>query len=245
MRQALPGGQNGAMDTAALPDDLATCHGMIRELAASLRDAHRQVEQLGHRLDLLLRRLYGPRSERVDPGQLLLFADGAEGDPGVAPTPGSPAEPSAPSATGRAKGHGRKALPSDLPRERRVHDIPPDQRACPECGHDRSPIGEEVSEQLDYRPASLVRRRAREDQGRVPATARRTSPSPTSRPSRSRRGCPGRGCSRRSSRASSPITSRCTGRRGSSPATASSCRARLCAAGWPSRPGCWSRSGRR
>ena len=97
------------METAALPDDLATCHGMIRELAASLRDAHRQVEQLGHRLDLLLRRLYGPRSERVDPGQLLLFADQAEGDPGVVPAPESPAEPPAPSPTGRAKGHGRKA----------------------------------------------------------------------------------------------------------------------------------------
>ncbi len=55
--------------TIPLPDDLAVCHGMIRELAASLRAAQRQVEQLGHRLDLLLRRLYGPRSERVDPDQ--------------------------------------------------------------------------------------------------------------------------------------------------------------------------------
>jgi transposase len=143
------------METAALPDDLATCHGMIRELAASLRDAHRQVEQIGHRLDLLLRRLYGPRSERVDPGQLLLFADQAEGDPGVEPAPESPAEPPAQSATGRARGHGRKPLPADLPRERRVHDIPPELRVCPECGHDCSPVGEVVSEQLDYRPASL------------------------------------------------------------------------------------------
>ena len=138
-----------------LPDDLATCHGMIRELAASLRDAQRQVEQLGHRIDLLLRRLYGPRSARVDPGQLLLFADGAEGDPGVVPTFEPPAEPSAPSRTGQSKGHGRKPLPADLPRERRVHDVPPDQRACPDCGLRRTPIGEETSEQLDYRPASL------------------------------------------------------------------------------------------
>src|SRR4051812_15788318 len=46
-------GQNGGMETAAPPNDLATCHRMIRELAASLRDAQRQVEQLGHRLDLL------------------------------------------------------------------------------------------------------------------------------------------------------------------------------------------------
>jgi transposase len=99
--------------------------------------------------------LYGPRSERVDPGQLLLFADQAEGDPDVVPAFESPAEPSTPSPAGRARGHGRKALPADLPRERRVHEIPPEQRACPECGCQRHPIGEEVSEQLDYRPASL------------------------------------------------------------------------------------------
>ncbi len=138
-----------------LPEDLTVCHGMIRELAASLRDAHRQVEQLGHRLDLLLRRLYGPRSERVDPCQLLLFADQAEGAPGAETAFEPPPEPSTPSHIGRAKGHGRKALPADLPRERRVHEIPPEQRACPGCGQDRIPIGEEVSEQLDYRPASL------------------------------------------------------------------------------------------
>jgi transposase len=53
------------------------------------------------------------------------------------------------------KGHGRRPLPADLPRERRVHEVPPDQRACPGCGRDRVPIGEETSEQLDYRPASL------------------------------------------------------------------------------------------
>ncbi|WP_206108265.1 IS66 family transposase [Paludisphaera soli] len=144
------------MESAVLPDDLATCHGMIREMAASLRDAQRQVEQLGHRLDLLLRRLFGPRSERVDPGQLLLFfGDGAEGTPDAVPAPESPVESPAPPPTGRAKGHGRKPLPADLPRERRVHELPPEQRACPDCGLDRSPIGEEVSEQLDYRPASL------------------------------------------------------------------------------------------
>lgn len=109
-----------------------------------------------------MRRLYGPRSERVDPSQLLLFVDQAGGEPGAVPAFESPAELSAASPTGRAKGHGRKPLPADLPRERRVHGIPPEQRACPECGEDRSPIGEEVSEELDYRPAALfVKEQAR------------------------------------------------------------------------------------
>jgi transposase len=139
-----------------LPDDLAVCHGMIRELAASLRAAQRQVEQLGHRLDLLLRRLYGPRSERVDPDQLLLFVDPVEDQwtppaPAAEPTP----EPAPPSRGRPLKGHGRRALPADLPRERRVYEVPPEQRACPGCGRERTPIGEETSEQLDYRPASL------------------------------------------------------------------------------------------
>src|SRR5206468_1092547 len=102
------------METAALPDDLATCHGMIRELAASLRTAQRQVEQLGHRLDLLLRRLYGPRSERVDPGQLLLFAEQAEETPGHPDaTPGALADAPSSARTRESKGHGRKALPDD------------------------------------------------------------------------------------------------------------------------------------
>lgn len=126
---------------------------MIHELAAGLRDAQRQVEQLGHRLDLLFRRVYGPRSERVDPGQLLLFAEPAETP--LAPATETSMEATPPSCPHPVKGHGRRPLPADLPRERRAHEIPPDQRACPGWGHDRVPIGEEASEQLDYRPASL------------------------------------------------------------------------------------------
>jgi transposase len=139
-----------------LPEDLTVCHGMIRELAASLRAAQRQLEQLGHRLDLLLRRLYGPRSERVDPGQLLLFGDQAE-EPTSVVAPGTelPHDPPAPGRACPVKGHGRRALPASLPRERRVYGIPADQLTRPGCGRDRTPIGEETSEQLDYRPASL------------------------------------------------------------------------------------------
>jgi transposase len=36
-----------------------------------------------------------------------------------------------------------------------VHDVAPAQRLCPGCGQERTAIGEEVSEQLDYQPASL------------------------------------------------------------------------------------------
>src|SRR5258707_10274821 len=116
------------MGAAPLPDDLDLRHGMIRELAASLRDARRQVEQLGHRLDLLLRRLYGPRSERVDPGQLLLFADQAESDPRALPTGSPPLGAPAPPPPGRAQGDGPKPLPAGLPPGRPGPEVPPGQR---------------------------------------------------------------------------------------------------------------------
>ncbi len=66
---------------APLPDDLVTCQRMIRELLDSLRQSRQDNEQLRHRLDLLLRRLYGPRAERVDPNQPSLFADAGAAPP--------------------------------------------------------------------------------------------------------------------------------------------------------------------
>jgi transposase len=137
-------------DDAPLPDDLAVCQQMIRELLDVLRVARRDNEHLQHRLELLLRRLYGPRAERLDPHQPSLFSDLQDPEPPPAP----PAPPPEPAATPR-KGHGRRPLPRDLPRRRVVHETPAAQRACPGCGRERSAVGEEVSEQLDYQPASL------------------------------------------------------------------------------------------
>src|SRR5436305_11741891 len=64
--------------TAALPDDTAILRQMVLELLAALRETRRQNEELQHRLDLLLRRIYGPRTERFDPDQPLLIPDAFE-----------------------------------------------------------------------------------------------------------------------------------------------------------------------
>ena len=58
-------------------------------------------------------------------------------------------------ARSKKKGHGRKPLPADLRRERVVHDLPEAEKTCPCCRTTRVKIGEETSEQLDYRPARL------------------------------------------------------------------------------------------
>ncbi len=74
--------------TATLPRDPAFLQQMILELLAALRDTRRQNEELQHRLDLLLRRLYDPRTERFDPNQPLLIPDAFEP---LAPEPQPPA----------------------------------------------------------------------------------------------------------------------------------------------------------
>ncbi|MHB1421640.1 MAG: DUF4276 family protein [Gemmataceae bacterium] len=104
-----------------LPDDVATLQDMVRELLASLRLQQHNYEALRHQLDLLLRRLYGPRTERFDPSQLLLFDQTASPADTTAPPPDEATDASAPR---RCRPHGRRRLPDNLPREVRHHELP-------------------------------------------------------------------------------------------------------------------------
>lgn len=127
---------------------------MLRELLVELRKKDRRVEQLEYRIEQLLRRVYGRRSEKLNPDQLLLFTEWNEAPPVEAPAlPAETAAETAPSPP--KKGHGRKLLPDHLPRVRVDHELPAAERLCPACGKERAPIGTEVSEQLEYQPASL------------------------------------------------------------------------------------------
>ena len=135
-----------------LPDDTATLKRMVLELLTSLHQRDRDYEALRHRIDLLLRRLYGPRGERINPNQLLLFAEmAASQDTATEPPP----EPAADRTKRRCRPHGRRRLPDNLPREPRHHELSEAERTCPACGRMRVDIGTDRSEQLDYRPASL------------------------------------------------------------------------------------------
>lgn len=138
---------------APLPDDLALCHEIIRQQADTIRESQRQIEQMEHQIEQLLRRQYGPRRESVDPDQLRLFTDTTD-DVSVAAAEEHPA----PDAT-RPKRHwrrtGRQRLPEDLPRQRIEYELSAEELPCPDCGHPRTKIGEETSEQLEYVPSSL------------------------------------------------------------------------------------------
>ena len=107
-------------------------NAQLREDNARLR---RDNEQLRQRLDEALRRQFGRRSERSNPRQRAGEEDRSEG-PASRP------------------GHGRQPLPAHLPRRRVEYPATEADRRCPCCGRPRVCIGEQISEQLDYHPAS-------------------------------------------------------------------------------------------
>ena len=143
---------DGTASLDHLPQDVAVLHAMIRELLATHHAQQRQIEQLTHRLDLLLKRVYGPRADQLDPRQLFLFEPEAE----AAPAP--PPEPDVIITTTEKKnGHGRRKLPENLKRETEIVDVPESVKQA--TGGAWQQIGEEISEKLDYTPSSLFVRR--------------------------------------------------------------------------------------
>ncbi|TKI01700.1 IS66 family transposase zinc-finger binding domain-containing protein, partial [Martelella alba] len=85
----------------------------------SSEKAERQIVQLEHRLEELL------TEDKGQPARL--------DDPSVPPALRRPA--------------ARRPLPAHLPREE--HRLEPQEPACPACGGDLKPLGEDVSEQLE------------------------------------------------------------------------------------------------
>jgi transposase len=139
---------------APLPTDPELCHEIIRQQAETIRGARRRIEQLEHQLELLLRRQFGPRRERIDPDQLRLFTEDDPDDIAEVTPEGPPSDGVKPKRYWRRK--GRQRLPEGLPRKRVEYPLPDAELPCPDCGRPRIKIGEETSEQLEYVPSSLL-----------------------------------------------------------------------------------------
>jgi transposase len=139
----------------ALPEDPALLKAVAAQQQATIEAQQRELEQLKHYVAQLLRQRYGPRSEKLDPAQLALFELQT---PNVAASSQAD-QPTAAETAVKAhvrRGGGRNEFPADLPRKRVEYPLPPEQLACPCCGQDRTKFGEEVSEQLEFVPASLL-----------------------------------------------------------------------------------------
>jgi transposase len=137
-------------------DDLPTARALIASLQDQLTRSQREIAALRHELDVLCQRLFGKKAERVDPRQLQLalaqlgnergaITEPVEMDSGETPVRGHT----------RRRPTGRRPLPAHLPRRRVEIDISDTEKQCP-CGQTRTRIGEDLSEKLEYEPASFV-----------------------------------------------------------------------------------------
>src|SRR5438093_6210480 len=143
-----------ALDTAI--DDLPTARALIASLQEQLTKSQREIAALRHELDILCQRLFGKKSERADPRQLKLALEqlANERGPITEPVELDSGETAVRGHT-RRRPTGRRPLPAHLPRTRVEIDIAEADKQCA-CGHRRTRIGEDVSEKLEYEPASFV-----------------------------------------------------------------------------------------
>lgn len=121
----------------------------IRVLESALHAQTLALQRAEYKIADLLRRMYGPKTDQIDPAQLALLTSQLQADATIAQTPppvaATPAQP-------KRTGGGRRPAPEHLPIERIVLDLPAEQTA----GLIR--IREEITEELDYRPSQFIRR---------------------------------------------------------------------------------------
>ena len=79
-------------------------------------------------------------------------------------------------------GHGRQEIPDHLPRVREDVDVSEEEKLCSVCGTEKKRIREDVSEQLEYVPASLFVKQTVRPVYACPGECEVTTPPPPSMP---------------------------------------------------------------
>ncbi len=133
----------------------------IQELTKKLQSTQLSLKMLQHQVEQLLRRVYGKRSEKIDPRQMMF--DGLILESLDQPLPQTSPEIISEQEVERKKPRsvkrnhpGRIPIPEHLERVEIVLDIPEEEKVCPETGKPLKKIGEEVSEKLEYKPGKLI-----------------------------------------------------------------------------------------
>jgi transposase len=120
----------------------------------------RQLTTLQHQMEQMLRRLYGRKSEQLNPNQMMLDSivlqsldqnATAQQPPETAPVSAEIIKPRKTS-----QHHGRVPIPEHLERVEILLDIPEEQKVSPETGEPLKVIAVEISEKLEYRPGKLI-----------------------------------------------------------------------------------------
>jgi transposase len=137
--------------TSTLPDNI----DQLKKLAH-----HYEAENniLREKISLLQAKLFGRKTEKklygIENGQqILLFNEAEEYTPPKEEMEEVIEEEIQVPAHSRKK-PGRRPLPEDLPRVDVIHDISEEEKICA-CSCMKDKIGEEISEQLEYKPAVI------------------------------------------------------------------------------------------
>jgi transposase len=133
----------------------------IRELTVKLESTQRQLATLQHQMEQMLRRLYGRKSEQLNPTQMMfdsIVLESLNQNQGAQepPTAEAPIAPEAKTTRRVSNHHGRVPIPEHLERVEILLDIPEEQKVCPETGKTLKVISVEVSEKLEFRPGKLI-----------------------------------------------------------------------------------------
>ena len=134
-----------------LPDDIDALKALVLaqrvsmdQMSAALASRALEVEQLKLLIAKLQRMQFGRKSEKIDRQieKLECRLEDLLADEGVVD-----AEPPATIHVTKRAASVRPPLPAELPREDRI--IEPAELACPQCGGNLKPLGEDISEQLE------------------------------------------------------------------------------------------------
>lgn len=130
-----------------LPDDPESLKALVLEMREALRTRELEIEHLKLLLAKLRRLRFGRSSEQFDERirQLELSIEELEASAAQAAPRSNPPPPPKDKPA-------RKPLPSTLPRENVVHAPAESACGCPACGGELRPLGEDVSEVLEYVP---------------------------------------------------------------------------------------------
>jgi transposase len=147
------------MAVTALPDlttlPAETLRALLLTTHEQLLSREREIEHLKLLLAKLHRMQFGRKSEKIERQieQLELRLEELESNRSEKEKPPDPAPITASSVATPAK-PTRRALPDHLPRQTRTHL--PEEKVCPQCQGELRKLGEDLSEVLEYVPASFV-----------------------------------------------------------------------------------------
>ncbi|MDA0340513.1 MAG: IS66 family transposase [Proteobacteria bacterium] len=134
-------------DVKNLPHDPFLLKDLVVSLASELKSRDLLIEKLKHQLSGLRRHQFGSRSESLDQLELTLEAEE------IARAAEAPGAQDTAVPGGDKRKPRRQPLPEHLPRNEAVLSA---GEACTACGGKLKPVGEDVTEELEYVPGRFV-----------------------------------------------------------------------------------------